>query len=403
MKITSLQFAPWYRVCRRQRKVAKSPLVVLVALLAVATLVSVQTGISERIHKKGMLSDATTFMKKRALTQTNDDSSFVYKDVTRSNERVLYMAFYFPQYHIAPENKLAIKDGLEHYTDWDVLRANNRSLTPLVYYNLAADSEVFDRQDETADKYGVGVFIFYHYWRENSLLLNLPVDHFIRKKRKTKFIFCWDNMSGFLGKQKYDSPEKHAYQLLRYFMNENYLTDVYGRKPFIVYFTPGMDASYLRRLVIFLELHNVVVKVGHNYQKGRNFWDLPEWSQIASEFAPHFEGGPTRSNLYKYLPRDPTPWEVGKEYWQGAITSWDSRPRCNSVRTDQKRCGGHLKVPNGQVSVVEFGRQIQTIVANIHPKNKDRVVTLFAWNEWAEGAALEESVELGLGFLEQLI
>ena len=39
---------------------------------------------------------------------------------------------------------------------------------------------------------------------------------------------------------------------------------------------------------------------------------------------------------------------------------------------------------------------------NIHPLNRDLVVILFAWNEWAEGAILEESVEFGASFLEQL-
>ena len=55
------------------------------------------------------------------------------------------------------------------------------------------------------------------------------------------------------------------------------------------------------------------------------------------------------------------------------------------------------------VGVAPQGRLLQEIKENIHPLNRDRVVTLFAWNEWAEGAALEESVEFGTSFLEQLL
>ena len=75
-----------------------------------------------------------------------------------------------------------------------------------------------------------------------------------------------------MGKQLYDNPEKHGYQLLRYFLDENYLTDVDGRKPFIVYLSSSdsareryTDVQYLLRLIIFLESHGVRLKLGHNY------------------------------------------------------------------------------------------------------------------------------------------
>ena len=34
--------------------------------------------------------------------------------------------------------------------------------------------------------------------------------------------------------------------------------------------------------------------------------------------------------------------------------------------------------------------------------NKDRIITIFAWNEWAEGAVLENSKEFGNDFIEVL-
>lgn len=351
-------------------------------------------------------SDASRLLKERSALARDGMRGVpksLYKNITRTAKGSLIMAFYFPQYHIAPENKMQLKVKESHYTDWQVLQANSdrASLTPTRYYNLA-NARTLDWQDEMANAYGVGAFIFYHYWLDNTMVLNLPLDLFVQRVRKTKFLLCWDNESGFLGKQLYDNPEKHAYQLLRYFLSENYLTDIYGRKPFLVYLTEKVDITYLSKLVFFLEAHGVHIKLGHNYQETKNNWALPQWSEIACEFAPHFQGGPGRVDLYRYVPRNPE-WETGIEYWQGAITSWDSRPRCNSLRTHQKKCNGKPNgEPNGQVSPEGFGNLLKTISENFHPLNVDKIITVFAWNEWAEGAALEESVEHGAKFVQQL-
>jgi hypothetical protein len=324
----------------------------------------------------------------------------LYLNVTRSIDGILYMAYYFPQYHVAPENRLQTTDIKTLYTDWDVLRAHEHSLTPHHFYDLS-DHKVMMHHDNLAFKYKVGVFIFYHFWLDNSMVLNLPVDIFIRERRKTKFVLCWDNESGFLGKQMYDKPEKHAYQLLRYFMSENYLTDDDNRKPFIIYHTREMKGHewYLEKIITFLLTYGVRLKLAHCYMEHKNRWDLPIWSEVAVEFGPHLKGGAKRKNLYEYDRRDPQSGSVA-EYWQGITSSWDSRPRCASTRTHQTSCGG-LR-PNGMVSPKGFGRLVRQVKDAIHPLNVQKIVTVFAWNEWAEGAALEPSKEYNVSFLEQL-
>lgn len=329
----------------------------------------------------------------------------MYQNVTRASSGALYMAYYFPQYHIMPENKLQTQTDNESYTEWDVLRTSNKSLTPTYYYDLT-DPRVMDFHDDLAHRYGVGAFIFYHFWLDNTLILSLPVDFYLLKNRKTKFLFFWDNESGFLGTQLYDKPEKHAYQLARFFLHENYLTDVDGKKPFIVYHSQTPEATlmqvmkYLEKLVEYLKNYGVDVKLGHSHQKHKDNWYIPEWAEITSEFGPHFEGGPTRADLYTYTPPTSDP-DSKQEYWQGSITSWDSRPRCNSLRTKQTGCPP--EVPNGQVSPTGFGELIRGILSHLHPRNLDRVITIFAWNEWTEGATLEETAEYGHDFIKQLI
>ena len=59
--------------------------------------------------------------------------------------------------------------------------------------------------------------------------------------------------------------------------------------------------------------------------------------------------------------------------------------------------------PNGQVSPVGFGKLLENLAENFHPLNVDKIITIFAWNEWAEGAALEESKEHGKLFLQKLL
>ncbi len=330
-----------------------------------------------------------------------NNNNFIYHNVTRSKDDILYMAYYFPQFHIAPENKIAIKTVETSYTDWDLVKCTPRSFTPLNYYNLA-NPTIYDEQDERANKYKIGVFIFYHYWFDNSMILSLPLDLYIQKKRKTKFILCWDNQSGYLGKQYYNKPEKHAYALLKYFMSENYLTDKNGKKPFLIYLTKDLstnkliDITYLTVFLKFLKYYDINLKIGYNYQKFKNNFAIPDHSDICVEFGPHMGNGKPHRNTYEYSVRTPK----CPEYWQGAITSWDSRPRAGSVRTHQKSC--HVGHPNGNVSVSKFKAQLSKIKKNIVPNNKDKIITIFAWNEWSEGATLEESVEYGNKFIECL-
>ena len=328
--------------------------------------------------------------------------NFLYEDVVRHDNDILYMAYYFPQYHITPENKIQLMTDNMNYTDWDVVKTNNRSFTPLEYYNLT-DPVVIEEQDKYANENRIGAFIFYHYWLNNSMVLNHPVELFMQKKRKTKFALCWDNESGYLGTQYYDEPEKHAYQLLRYFKNENYLTDKNGKKPFMVYLTPKMDTAYISRFCKFLEMYDVSIKFGHHFQHYHNNWALPHWSEIACEFGPWDHQDGPRRDISKYNIKDTSDfatWWTGKEYWQGAISSWDSRPRSNTVRTHQVKCS--QDTPNGVVSVEAFKVQLKKIKDNIHPMNKDKIITLFAWNEWAEGAVLEKSEEFGEQFIKCL-
>ena len=52
----------------------------------------------------------------------------MYQNVTRASSGALYMAYFFAQYHIMPENKLQTQTDNESYTEWDVLRTSNKQV-----------------------------------------------------------------------------------------------------------------------------------------------------------------------------------------------------------------------------------------------------------------------------------
>ena len=145
------------------------------------------------------------FRSRRGFVRGKYPAHFLYPDVGRSYDGTLFMAYYFPQYHIAPENILQLQaygmntsaEETRYYTDWDVIRRSQgfRSFTPRSFYNLA-DVQVYDAQDHLASKYDVGVFIFYHYLLDDMMVVNLPIDLFMQRRRKTKFLLCRDSKSG---------------------------------------------------------------------------------------------------------------------------------------------------------------------------------------------------------------
>ena len=84
-----------------------------------------------------------------------NSSNFLYKDVVRHDDNILYMAYYFPQFHIAPENKLHREQPI-HYTDWNIIKEHNHSFTPLDYYDLT-DPSVIDAQDKYANENNIHI------------------------------------------------------------------------------------------------------------------------------------------------------------------------------------------------------------------------------------------------------
>ena len=167
------------------------------------------------------------------------------------------IAFYLPQFHEIPENNEWWGEG---FTEWvNVKKAqklfdgHNQPRIPLNnnYYNLL-DNNVKKWQVELANKYGVYGFCFYHYWFNGKLLLEKPVEQFLKDKSlNIHYCICWANehwTNAWAGKQakvlieqKYGTEKEwkeHFEYLLPYFKDERYIKE--DNKPLLIIYRPEL-------------------------------------------------------------------------------------------------------------------------------------------------------------------
>ena len=94
------------------------------------------------------------------------------------------IAIYFPQFHNIPENDEWWGRG---FTDWQLVKeakplykGHHQPRVPIDedYYN-PCNVETLSKQIDLAKAYGVGGFMFYHYWFDGKLILEKPLETFL--------------------------------------------------------------------------------------------------------------------------------------------------------------------------------------------------------------------------------
>jgi len=111
------------------------------------------------------------------------------------------IAIYFPQFHSIPEND---KWWGKNFTDWDLVRVakpmfsgHNQPRVPLndIYYD-PCEKGVLAKQIVQAKEYGIGGFMFYHYWFDGRLILQRPLEVFLNNPDlDMPFCLSWANNS----------------------------------------------------------------------------------------------------------------------------------------------------------------------------------------------------------------
>lgn len=168
------------------------------------------------------------------------------------------IAFYLPQFHEIPENNAWWGKG---FTEW----TNVRRAEPLFgghyqprvpmdgkYYDLSDGTKTQRWQCRIAREHGIYGFCFYHYWFDGHLLLEKPVEAYLKDKEcGMPFCISWANENwtqawvskenNILISQTYGDKDewiRHFQYLLPFIKDERYIT--IDGSPLIVLYRPEL-------------------------------------------------------------------------------------------------------------------------------------------------------------------
>lgn len=308
------------------------------------------------------------------------------------------------------------------------------------YYDLL-NIDTIKWQTDLARRYGIYGFCVYHYWSEQGMLLEKPMEQYLNHKEiEFPFCFCWANESWtnawtsesrnpkVLWPQTYgDRSEwkRHFDYLLPFFKDLRYIQ--INEKPLFVIYRPEQIPNLNKMLDYLNELAIMAGLKGLTYaaQQKDFYFDNCDSSRFTYiiEYQPGYAERDLLSPLHRKINRIKekvilyTQKLTGKsiprmqkltildydDVWSailnrrpdnpkmvpGAFVDWDNSPRY-----------GMRSVVYKGASPEKFADYMKKQI--IHAKNdyqKD-LLFLFAWNEWSEGGYLEPDKRYGYAYLE---
>ena len=341
------------------------------------------------------------------------------------------LALHLPQYHRILENDAWWGEG---FTDWiNVKKAqplfdgHDQPLVPLAhnYYDMT-DMNTLKRQADLSKSFGVYGFCYYHYWFNGKLLLEKPCELLLKHPEiKQNFCFCWANESWartwdgkedeLLIKQEYGGVEdwnSHFQYLNRFFHDERYIK--VGGKPLIFIYSCNRLNSFNKMIACWRKMAVesgfaglYVAEFVNSFNPGNKSYD----TDIIVEFEPLCTArycistwgkfkrvvckkmGWTEFFDYDYV------WQsllnnkrqYGKKIWRSAFVNFDNSPRK----------GKKALIIRG-ASPLKFEQYLEKLIKKVDRDYDNDFIIINAWNEWAEGAVLEPSENVGYGYLNAL-
>lgn len=340
------------------------------------------------------------------------------------------IAYYLPQFHTTPENDANWGKG---FTEWrNVSRAlpifsghyQPRAPSDLGYYDLTTDG-IIKEQARIARNYGLHGWAIYYYWFNSQRVLYKPID-IIFNDSSIDINYCllwanenwtrsWDGGSNKVLIKQDHSPEddiRFIGEVSKYFSDPRYIT--YNQSPVLmVYRTslfPNM-AETVDRWKNWCAINNVAVPYLVNSQTFRDY-TAPQTIgfDASAEFPPHqsalFDRKLLRTVISGLKVFDPDrdfvchtydsfinasthdqTTALGYKLFRCVFPEWD-----NSSRRVASR------------SAVYYGSNPtlykQWLKHCINRADKEDLVFINAWNEWAEGAYLEPDLFNGYAYLD---
>ena len=346
------------------------------------------------------------------------------------------LAFHLPQFHPIPENDEWWGAG---FTEWTNVTKATPAFPGHYQPHLPADLGFYDlrlpearqAQANLARAYGIGGFVYYHYWFNGRRILERPVDEILRNGQPDfPFCLCWANENWtrawdgaerhVLLQQQYsdDDDEAHIRHLLPYLADPRYIR-VGGRPLLMVYRTellpdPARTAERWRSAALREGLGELFLARVESLAQERDPSDIgfdaavefaPDWRTIPRQ--PHsrwvrvkcraglIPKGRLMNIVVEYddvVARMLAKPEPAYRRYRCATPGWD-----NSARRPHGATILHNNTPQA------YGRWLRQLVQaerNAGRPTDEQLVFVNAWNEWAEGNHLEPDQRWGHAFLE---
>lgn len=357
------------------------------------------------------------------------------------------IAHYLPQFYDISENN---KWWWDWFTEWtNVKKAEplfKNHLQPRIplneNYYTTLDKETRKWQAETAKKYWIDGFCYYHYWFEWwKLLLEKPMELFLEDwEPNIPFCFSWGNWNWartwegqpeeILMKQEYwykEDWKKHFEYLLPFFKSDLYLKEDW--KPvFLIHYSKHMS-GILEDMIVYWDklakenglkwiyITEVITSAQskpyaksssailefeplHTVKNWITMTTIPLIIKFAlNRFSKRFTHKWIFTNTinYSYIwsiilkkqPEKNTNY-TWKEIFRWGFISWDNSPRKwrDSLIVTKSTPERFKKY---------FGEHYKNAILK-----GNKYIFLNAWNEWAEGAYLEPDKENGYWYLEAI-
>lgn len=347
-------------------------------------------------------------------------------------EQVRSIAYYLPQFHQIPENDEWWGEG---FTEWtNVKKAKpafdgHEQLLPTEYYDLSNIS-VLHNQIKLAKKFGLYGFCFHYYWFNKKRLLEKPIENYLADQSEScnfPFMLCWANENWtrrwdgrdddiLIGQQHSVQDHKDvADDLIRYMKDPRYIK-VNGKPALMIYrpalidhFNKFVDILKYKAKLAGLGGVHLIASNAFKFKRNDNDEDKQFNVDAVAEFPPHFScdaiklvdtnklknyNGTSRvydygytvdavSRFYKKIVTSSL--YRGVSYYPGVFPSWDN--------TARKQNDSDLFT---NVTVEKFRQWLSNAKQFTELYNTgDKLMFINAWNEWAEGAVLEPTLQHG--------
>lgn len=360
--------------------------------------------------------------------------------------------FYFPDWHTDPFSERKHGKG---WTEWEVLKqarphfeGHVQPKVPLWGYEDEADPTVMAKKIDAASEHGIDCFLFDWYWFEDRSFLSRCLEEGFMKapnNDKLKFALMYANHQNWNNNfpcraNEPSLPELTCivdeetfikatdYCIEKYFSHPSYWR-VDGKIFFSFYeistliISLGGIDNCKRMLDGFRErvrkaglgeLHLNAIMFNVKVLPEENILSSPEeqlsilgfdsattyvWAHHQPFDFPRHDYEKIKKKVLEDIERYDSALSI--PYYPNATVGWDSSPRC--CQSDIFDNYGYPFTGILEISPEQFEDQLWALKETLASKpEKDRILTVNAWNEWTEGSYLEPDTVNGYKYLEAI-